>query len=292
MKKSIKAIICLLAVLFLVSACAPRVDYDWQLEYINAPSAWATTKGDGITVAIVDSGIDYNWLGESFDKERVVTQYNSYACNDDVSDFTHHGTSMLYLIGASGENGFYGVAPECSFIIVKALNDLGMTNAGALARAIDFAVDNGADVINISLGSDNDSDLVTQAIDRAIDNNVVLVGAVGDQQMDHALFPARSDNVLSVGAIDNLGEYYAQGNNIDSADVLLPGVDIRLPSFNLLNELVVVNKSGSSIAAAVMSGVVALYLSTLQAYTAIKIYNYFKQFKTDLDLNKIINGGQ
>lgn len=203
-------------------------DCDWHLEYIHAPMMWAKTKGESITIAIIDSGIDYDFLGQEFDTTRIIATYNAFDCNNDLTDYTSHGTSMVSIIGASGENGFYGVAPACKFIIIKALNEVGTTNSETLIRAIDFAIENKANIINLSLGSKNINDNVTTAIMRAVNNNIVVTSAVGDQGKNSILFPALLDNTLSVAAIDCNGLLYNKSNFNESVDVLAPGVDVRI----------------------------------------------------------------
>ena len=262
-------------------------DCDWHLEYIHAPMMWAKTKGESITIAIIDSGSDYDFLGQEFDTTRIIATYNAFDCNNDLTDYTSHGTSMVSIIGASGENGFYGVAPACKFIIIKALNEVGTTNSETLIRAIDFAIENKANIINLSLGSENINDNVTTAIMRAVNNNIVVTSAVGDQGKNSILFPALLDNTLSVAAIDCNGLLYNKSNFNESVDVLAPGVDVRIIKYNIFKERIETKKSGSSIATAVFSGILALYLDSLNEYDVIDVYTKFRKIGS-IDLLDII----
>lgn len=253
-----------------------KYKYGWQLEYLGVPEIWDKATGKDVVVAIIDSGIDYNLLGDSFNLTRIIASYNSYDCNDEVFDYTKHGTAMAILIGANGENGFYGVAPECKFIIVKAMNAIGLTTADALARGIDFAMDFGANIINLSLGSTVFNQSVADSIDEAVKKNIIVTSAVGDQKKDKILFPSSYDATLSVAAIDINEKLYDNSNYADDIDICAPGVDILVPSMNAANEIIVTKKSGSSIATAIFSGYIAVYFDYIKEYDVKEILEQFR----------------
>lgn len=261
--------------------------YEWQLEYIHAPNVWSKTKGKTITIAVIDSGINYNLLGTTFDKTRIIASYNAYDENEDMTDYTSHGTSMISLIGSNGENGFYGVAPECKFIIIKALNGAGMTNSGVLVKAINFAIKHKANIINLSLGSEKEDSLVAEAINAAFNQNIIVTGAIGDNGKETICFPASLDTVLGVGAIDCNGKLYSKSNYNNYINVIAPGVDVMVPRINIFNETVNSLKSGSSIATAIFSGYLALYLDYIENYTVEDIYLKFNKL-CSLDLANVI----
>ena len=287
-----KKIICfyLCAFLMLLLGCKTSppttIMYDWHLTYLSAPTAWKTTKGENITVAIIDSGIDYDLLGENF-AARIKATYNAYDDNNDLTDYTYHGTGMLCLVGANGENDCYGIAPECNFIVVKALNAAGGTNSEVLTKAIEFSIEHGADIINLSLGGGAYNEEVSTVIQKAYDKNIVVVSAVGDQREETALFPASLQETLSVGAIDENGEMYAESNYGTGVDVFVPGVNICVPKYAFGKKIVKKGRSGSSVATAVFSGIVALYLSTHDDYKVENVYEFFRN-SYDNNLEKII----
>ena len=275
------------AVIFLLFfSCSPKTEYAWHLQYLNASAVWSKTKGESITVAVIDSGINYDQLGEDFDKARIKATYNSYDQSDDLTDHTSHGTAMISLIGANGENGFYGVAPKCNFIVVKAITALGTTNAQALVRGIDFAIDHNADIINLSLGSNSENAEVAAAIERATAQNIAVTCAAGDSQKNAVVFPASLKKTLSVAAIDRENNLYAESNYGEKIDVFSPGVNIVVPKINIWNKVVKVEKSGSSVATAVFSGALALYLDYLGEYKIEDVYAFFRS-KAYIDLKKI-----
>lgn len=286
-----KKVICLFLIsIFAISCCACKhsssegiddkehalVDYDWQLQYLDIPNIWVKTRGENVTVAVIDSGIDYALLGKDFNLSRVLATYNSYDCNDDMTDYTQHGTAVISIIGADGEDGFYGVAPACNFVIVKALNELGTTNSAALVRAIDFAIEKRVDIINLSLGSEKVDELVSHAISTAVENNIAVTSAVGDQGQSTILFPAILSDTLSVAAIDCNGNLYDESNYGEGVDILAPGVDIKVPKFNVLHEKIATLKSGSSIATAFFTGMLALYLSYYPKCGVEELYSTFR----------------
>ena len=285
-----KIISLLLTILSIMSCCVCKnntnkkisknkntsVAYDWQLQNFNIPNIWQKTKGENVTIAVIDSGIDYSLLGENFNFSRILTTYNAYDCNSDMTDFTQHGTAIISIIGANGEDGFYGVAPLCNFVIIKALNERGTTNSETLVRAINFAIKNKVDIINLSLGSTNVNESVSYAISTAVKNNIIVTGAVGDQRQNSILFPAMLSDVLSVAAIDCNGNLYSESNFSKKVDVLAPGVDVKVPKFNVMHEKLATLRSGSSIATAFFTGVLALYVSYHPKYDIKELYSIFR----------------
>ncbi|MGN0813529.1 MAG: S8 family peptidase [Candidatus Coproplasma sp.] len=285
MRKSLKILtVIVLNIILLVFQCSCQQEtyYDWQLSYLGIPELWDKGTGKSVVVAVVDSGINYALLGNEFKENRVIASYNSYDCNDDLTDYTQHGTAMVLLIGANGENGFYGVAPECEFIIIKALNALGYTSEEALERAINFAIEYGANIINLSLGSTKYSQNIASLIDNAVENNIIITCAVGDQGKNDILFPSSYELTLSCGALDINGNIYESSNYTNSIDIFMPGVDIKIPSLNAKSELVFFNKSGSSIATAILSGYLADYVDYKKEYEVLEVYNRFRQKEFDI----------
>lgn len=279
-KKLLRVLICLSFCILLCCTCCNNkyieINYDWYLEYLNVPEAWKKTKGEGITVAVIDSGIDYNLLGEGFDKTRIKQKYNAIDESENITDYTLHGTGIVSLIGANGENGYWGIAPKCDFIIIKALNEIGSTNSETLVRAINYSIENDADIINLSLGGLNYNEQVDCAIKTAYKNNIIVVAAAGDDEKEKVRFPASLNETISVGAIDKDGVRYKGSNYGAAVDVFMPAVDVSVPAYDLFKRRITVKKSGSSVATAIMSGVIALRISILENYTVDDLYDFFR----------------
>src|SRR5262249_41029419 len=124
--------------------------------------------------------------------------------DDNSTEF--HGTRVSGIIAAVTDNGvgIAGIARKCRIMAVKALNANGAGSFESIAAGVMYAVDNGASVINMSLGSASTSKAVMDAVQHAIDNNVVVVAAAGNDGNSHDVdFPASISQVIAVGATDS-----------------------------------------------------------------------------------------
>lgn len=243
-------------------------DFDdlWGVKKIEAPTAWDTTRGAGVTVAVVDSGIDYThpdiaenmWTnpgeipnnGIDDDGNGYVDDvygWNFASNTSDPMDDMFHGTHVAGTIAATGNNGIgvIGVAFESRVMAVKALDRYGYGANSDLAQAIVYAVDNGADVINASWGSSGSSQLISDAIAYAHAHGVVFVAAAGNDKMDTAgFFPANDPNAITVAATTHLDEQASFSDFGLKLDVAAPGggdgpppKDSKLPMYSVLSLL-------------------------------------------------------
>ncbi len=208
--------------------------YDlWGLHKINASSAWDTSTGAGITVAVVDTGINathpdiaanllpgWDFVGASV--------FSPQPDNNPVDHFGH-GTHVSGTIAAVGNNdiGVIGVAWQAKILPVKGLDDDGDGDDVTLPPAIEWAADNGADIINASWGGGGTDQPIADAISYAYNLGVVFVAAAGNADEDaNAFSPASLWNVITVAASDpndQLASFSDWGSKID---VAAPGVDI------------------------------------------------------------------
>lgn len=169
------------------TANAENIDKQWGLPKAQFPKAWRKTTGStDVVVAVIDTGIDASH--EDFDETAFVRGYDFV--NDKIirpganSDDNGHGTLVAGVIAATPNNkiGITGASPSVSLMSVKALNARGSGSASRIAQAIVWAADNGADVINMSLGGigfAHDSTLAN-AIEYAFSKNVVILSAAGN----------------------------------------------------------------------------------------------------------------
>lgn len=173
---------------------------------INMEKAWEIEKGsDSIIVAIIDTGLNVNhpelknrfWsnIGKNF-----IENQNP----NDLSSTNDHATNIAGIIAANANDGmgFAGIDWNCKLMILKTLDNDGSGYTTAIANAIHYAVDNGARVINLSLGSRNYSQLMSTAIEKAIKNNVVVVAAMGNENSIQENYPAAYPGVIAVGSIN------------------------------------------------------------------------------------------
>jgi type VII secretion-associated serine protease mycosin len=249
-----------------------------MIKTLDLVTAWRTTRGEGVTVGVVDTGVD---AGNLDVKGAVATGPNFLRSIDGTTSPKRlHGTAMASLIagrghGAGNGDGVIGVAPEARIIAVRAISekedesftsyqaDL-ETESNALAGGIKYVVDHGADVINLSLGSSGQGTDIRRAVAYAIEHNVVVVAAVGNdgdsrRKVDENGFapytyPAAYPGVIGVAATDPSHERASFSNRNYSALVAAPGAELAAALPGNAYELV----SGTSPATALVSGTAAL----------------------------------
>jgi thermitase len=197
-----------------------RVDAD-----IDADGAWDTALGAGVTVAILDTGIDQNHEDLS---AKVIANRN-FTSSSSADDFYGHGTHVGGITAAITDNGV-GVAggcPACQLLNVKVLGDDGGGNYSWIADGIVWAADNGVKVINLSLGGSIKSRTLERAVNYAWDRGVVLVAAAGNSGSSAKIYPAGYDRVMAVAATNNT-DAKASFSNYGSrwVDIAAPGENI------------------------------------------------------------------
>jgi Subtilase family len=262
-------------------ADAVRDQEMWVLDMVHAPSAWPVTQGQGVLVAVIDSGV----LGSVSDLTGSVTEGpNLSGVNTPQSNTSWgvHGTWMASLIAGHGHGdgsvGIEGVAPQSRVLSIRVVTDRGDPNFGkyeresnaevqkALARAITVATRRGAHVISMSLGYGAASRPVRMALQNALDHGVVVVASSGNSgdtasalstgQAPYS-FPADYPGVLGVGAVTQAGSAASFSSNNLSVEVAAPGVKVPAQGRDGQYWLV----SGTSPACALTAGVAALIKS-------------------------------
>lgn len=236
----------------------PDFTMQWGLTKIRIPQAWDTTQGSGnVYVAIIDTGI--NSYHPDF-AGKIVLSINCTltGCPSFVStDPDGHGTHVAGIVGATADNGIgiAGTAWESKLFLVKALNDNGSGFYSWIANAIIAAVDNGAQVINLSLGGTASSLTLQNAVDYAWNKGAVVVAAAGNSGSTRKFYPAYYTNVIAVGAVDNNDQKANFSNYGSWVDVSAPGVNIYSTYGNTYKSL-----SGTSMATPFVSGLAALLI--------------------------------
>jgi serine protease len=189
---------------------------------ISIESAWDETKGNGVTVAVIDTGISQV---PDLKNTKFVEGYDFV--NDKVAadDDNGHGTHVAGTVAQSTNNnyGVAGVAYEATLMPLKVLSAGGTGTTSDIAEAIRFAADNGAGVINMSLGGGGESEMMKEAIAYAHQKGVVVVAAAGNANRNAAEYPARYPHVIGVSAIDSAGEKAPYSNFGAGIDLSAPG---------------------------------------------------------------------
>lgn len=200
----------------------PDYPKQWNLRSINLEPAWERTKGAGVTVAVIDTGIapvpdlaQTEWAeGYDFVNDRT-----------DATDDNGHGTHVAGTIAQSTNNGYgvAGVAYQAKLMPLKVLSASGAGEVADIADAIRFAADHGADVINLSLGGGGESHVLRDAIAYAHHKGVVIVAAAGNANQNSATYPARYPHVIGVAALGPAGDKAPYSNFGAGIDLAAPG---------------------------------------------------------------------
>lgn len=239
----------------------------WAMKKIEANVAWDTSAGNGVTVAVIDSGIrqlheDLTWIQPP---GYILDLVNNDTIPDDENG---HGTHVCGTVGAIGNNGkgVIGVAYECDIIPIKALGAQGYATSGSVATGITLARILEADVINMSLGSYSADRLTFEASVNAWNAGLVIVAAAGnDSTSNYFLYPGSHPHIINVGATtsnDNRASYSNRGRTLDIA---APGGGtsgtgrIRSTSFGGFSSYTWMN--GTSMASPHVAGAAALLLA-------------------------------
>jgi len=240
----------------------PRLGEAYALARIRAPLAWDTAQGYGVRVAVVDSGIH---AGHP-DLAGKVAQAQNFSTSPTTDDLSDHGTRVAGTIAAAANNGIgaAGVAPGATLLSAKVLGDAGTGFSSDVNRGIAWAVDQGARVINLSLSAAGGCGPDRQhAVDYAWRAGAVVVASAGNGAAVGATAPASCRNTIGVAASDADDRAAGFSNYGAEVDLAAPGVDVLAPvnpDVNGGSEYA--RGSGTSLAAAHVSGVAALVWST------------------------------
>jgi len=280
----------LLALLLTAHAGGAATPVAWQLTAVDAPEAWPHATGAGVTVAVIDSGVDAGHpdlagavlAGRSYVDADPGAEPRLLALGSEPSpvyekafgqsDPVGHGTAVAGLIAARASSGEPGIAPEASILPVRVLDDENRYHDSAMVgAAVEWAVDNGADIVNLSLGGHYDSAPFAEAIAYAERHDVLVVACTGNQHLDGpdeaVWFPARLPEVLAVTGTDEKGERWRTAVTGEETDLAAPGANLRVPQSGGGHKTV----TGTSFASAVVSGAAALVRSAHPEWTAAQV---------------------
>ena len=240
----------------------PLSTFQYALSKIDAYGAWDLTTGsNNVTIAVVDSGVNANHPDFS---GRVLPGYD-FANNDaDPSDDVGHGTHVAGIAAAAGDNGegVAGMCWQCRILPVKVGDEEGIPT-DALISGIRWAVDQGADIINLSLGGPENDPLEHEAIKYAASKNVLVVAAAGNSadQGNPVEYPAAYDEVIAVGATDENDQRTFFSGVQPYVDVSAPGWNIPSTFSHPALPFAYLSESGTSMSAPYVAGLAGLLLS-------------------------------
>lgn len=244
---------------------------DWGVDRIDADLTWSASTGSGVNVAVIDTGLDKDHPGltsniaggVNFVAPTKGPQWKRVVNPNDWEDDNGHGTHVGGTIAEAGdEAGYIGVAHDASLYGVKVLDKDGSGYLSDVVSGINWSIDNGMDVINMSLGASSGTQSLQDAVDNAYAAGITVVASAGNEGDGNAStnevgYPAKYDSVIAVAATDsNDGTPYwsSEGSEVEIA---APGVNIT----SSWNDGKYNTISGTSMASPHVAGVVSLMLA-------------------------------
>lgn len=210
--------------------------YQWHLTNIQSEEAWDQTDGSGAVVAVLDTGLAQNGSEDGVNECVTPSPYDIVNDDNDPDDGDGHGTHVSGTIAQATNNaiGTAGMAHGACVLPVKVLGDDGSGTTADIADGIYYAVNNAANVINMSLGINarfnvTNDDILDPALDYAYNQGVTVVCAAGnDSVASNVSYPAIYPTTIAVGATDYADELAYYSNSGEGLDIVAPGGDVRV----------------------------------------------------------------
>ncbi len=259
----------------------------WAPQWLNAEAAWAVTTGDpNLIVAVLDSGISYShpeFAGrvlQGWDFQNLDNDAGGNYAQDDFG----HGTHVSGIIGAAINNGqgMVGIAPNVKILPVKVLTATGSGDASKVASGIYYAVDNGAKIINLSLGSTASSTPMLNALRYAVEHDVLVTCAAGNNGSNINFYPGAYAECFAVAGTMEEDAWYTLSNWGAWVDISAPASSIYSTLWTATNANTYLWKDGTSQAAPHVAGLAALLLSVNPALKPGDLRAIISQSAVDL----------
>jgi thermitase len=232
-------------------------DPNWANQYglnnIHAPQGWDVLTGStAVTIAVIDTGVDFGHLDLAY---KIVPGYDFVNNDSNPQDDNGHGTHVAGIAAASSNNGtgISGVSWGARIMPVKVLNAGGGGSYANVAQGIIWATDNGAQIINLSLGGGAFSATLQNAVDYAYGQGVTIIASSGNSGSNFVLYPARFPHVIAVGATDSSDTRAWLSNYGPELDLVAPGISIYSTTIGGYGY-----KSGTSMSAPFVAGLAAI----------------------------------
>lgn len=239
---------------------------DWGLTQLHIKDLWETTKGDGIKIAVLDTGCPAtkNKNGKiqvhpDLKNNILLNECKSFVTTEDELDYQGHGTAVCGTIAAEDNTlGFVGYAPEAKIVTYKVLNKNGSGSLKWIEKALKECIKTKPDIVSMSLGSLEGSSTMHEYVKKLDEMGIPVICAAGNGgEYEGVNYPAKYQEAFAIGAYDknlNIADFSAIGPELDFA---FPGVDIQTTWLN--NGYIII--SGTSFACPACTGLVALIIS-------------------------------
>lgn len=267
------------------SAQALSQIYPQNIRDLNIPKIWKTTKGKGVTVMVLDTGcpVDHPDLMRNID----LSKCRSFIEGEDIFDYQGHSTHCSGTIGAiDNTEGIVGIAPEVTIITGKVLDRNGRSQKDSVLKGLQYCLKTNVDVVNLSLGGTSPMPEVHEIIKELTRRNIVVVCAAGNNGENNILYPAKYEEVVTVGSysdtiLKDRSKFSSWGKELD---IMAPGDKILSTYLNKGYGVL----SGTSMAAPVVSGVVALIIAKFKRENKVLTVDDIKKmlYSTALDVGK------
>jgi len=258
----------------------------WNVEKINTTIFWNLSKGEGVKIAILDTGIDYNHpdLGGCFGLGcKVAGGYDFVNEDDDPMDDVGHGTGIAGIIAAENNSiGIIGIAPEAELYAVKVMDEDGGYLYDIL-DGLDWCLNNSMDIVVMSFGSEDYSPSLENKSNDLYSEGILLVAAAGNEgddnlETDNITYPARHGTVIAVGSTDINDVRASSSSDGPELELSAPGSQVIMTYLNGTYGF----WSGTSFAAPHVAGAAALLLSYNQSYTPDDVREILRNTSVDL----------
>ncbi len=202
----------------------PKGEYPWNIIRMDLNEVWKLTQGQGVRVAVVDSGINYNHPDL---KPNYAGGMNCVKESNPPLDDNGHGTHVAGIIaGAFNNSGIIGIAPKASLYSVKVIRRDGYGKHSEILKGIEWCVKNNMHIMNMSLGVGEGYEAVNKAVRAAVAHNITVVCAAGNESEKKIIDPARIPETIAVTASDPNDQFAYFSNSGKETDFIAPGMFI------------------------------------------------------------------
>lgn len=231
------------------------------------------TWGNGVKIAVLDTGVTAHSTFAG-----GLQSLNLVPLSGDASAQNGHGTAVASLIAGSDAIA-PGVAPAATLLSIRIAGDNGLSDSFLLAQGILSALDQGANLINISMGTFGDDPLVRAAVQRALDAGALVIAPSGNNGISQVAYPAAYDGVIGVGGVDAIGNHLDFSNSGSQVDIAAPGYGVYTAWTG--NQTAVT--SGTSFSAPIITGAIAavMTMNPNQSLTPNQAWNTLNQYLND-----------